>query len=1065
MILNLRTRVSVKACLWILVCLVALGQGVAGRESPERSLELGQSLWEASEYVSAIEYFTDALEGFRSARNRYSEADALQRLGMCYEDLGHFDEASLHYTQALEIFVQLQARDEQGFCHVCLGWTCLGLALPEEAFQHFEEAYTLFTLTQNDQGLQDSLRSLGEALTNLSDESRMRGDPGAVEQLADAIPYFVQALTYYDQTGDQQGKAYCLLSLGRCLLAQGDEDAGKDRFDEAQEIFRQIGDRGGEMNAVEQLALIYESLSRWAEAVVAYDEVLDIAIEIDDRGQQANTRLCIANCLISMEHYDEAESMLGEALDAFRRLSDLDGEIECMRSLAHCYTSAGDLGKAIEIQREAADHAGQANMRLLRADILCDLSHSLSVTGAFQDEIDTLEEARSIYQEEEDMHGIARTLASSGFSYAALASYSMALSHFEAAYEISSAGGFETEEATSLLGIGVCYEGQGEDDKAITYYERALEIQVSQGDYHNIAWCRFSLSNILLARGDVAQAVLLASDALEGFRQFQDSFGIQAALTGLGQCERQLRNLIGARDYLEEAFEVASSIGALHEMWAIEWSLASLAWELGDIASAQTYFESCLARAESLLEKIEVESLIQSYLGRVSEIYTEYLRFQLQTDQPEGTLLTAERCRARTFLDSLVGENRIDLSGIPETGIRARIIDAEAIDQDVAEIVASLPPRTAAIEYMVTDEQIYAWVIQDGVVCDPNIIRISRSSLQTLVIKFREMIEEAGGGVHGIPDNALFSLSRGLYQLLIAPLLNELEDVDHLIIVPSGPLYYLPFAALLNCLSCAGVEYLAGQYLCETYSLSYAPSLATLKHVRESVQGLETSYLALADPDSGNPLIPRLPEAAEEATAIRAILEHGEVHVGTAASEQILRAQAGDVLYLLLSSHGVFDPSNPMNSYLQLAPSPGTDGKLHTYEVFELSLSADLVTLSACETLLPALGDARASVRRARGLSDLDAVELDSATLDALTSGDEIVGLTRAFIYAGTSSVLSTLWNVSSGPTRDLMIQLYTYLADGWTKAEALRQAQLDVMASYPHPRFWAAFNLIGDWR
>jgi len=154
-----------------------------------------------------------------------------------------------------------------------------------------------------------------------------------------------------------------------------------------------------------------------------------------------------------------------------------------------------------------------------------------------------------------------------------------------------------------------------------------------------------------------------------------------------------------------------------------------------------------------------------------------------------------------------------------------------------------------------------------------------------------------------------------------------------------------------------------------------------------------------------------------------------------------------------------------MFSHLLLSPTQESDGRLYTHEIFGLDLHTDLVTLSACETLLPALREMEEDVRAVRGASAEEAVELSEELLEGLTSGDEIVGLTRAFLYAGTPSVVSSLWQVVSETTEPLMVTFYGYLQEGLSKAEALRQAQLEVMGSYPHPRYWAAFELMGDWR
>jgi CHAT domain-containing protein len=270
----------------------------------------------------------------------------------------------------------------------------------------------------------------------------------------------------------------------------------------------------------------------------------------------------------------------------------------------------------------------------------------------------------------------------------------------------------------------------------------------------------------------------------------------------------------------------------------------------------------------------------------------------------------------------------------------------------------------------------------------------------------------------------------------------------------------------MDCLDCEGAEFMGGEYLVERYSLSYAPSLTTLKYAWAAADEVRDDplFLALADPDSGDARFPRLVSMQREATAVAALFDPSEVHVAAAATEEVVTSHASSADQLLLSTHGTFNPLNPMFSYLLLSPTDESDGRLYTYEIFSLDLHAALVTLSACETLLPALEDAKDQVKAIRGESD-DEVELTEELLEALTAGDEIVGLTRALLYAGTSSVLSTLWQVVSETTEPLMVAFYGYLREGMSKADALREAQLYVMKSYPHPRYWAAFELMGDWR
>jgi len=121
-------------------------------------------------------------------------------------------------------------------------------------------------------------------------------------------------------------------------------------------------------------------------------------------------------------------------------------------------------------------------------------------------------------------------------------------------------------------------------------------------------------------------------------------------------------------------------------------------------------------------------------------------------------------------------------------------------------------------------------------------------------------------------------------------------------------------------------------------------------------------------------------------------------------------------------------------SRLALAADGSNDGSLTVAEVYGLRLNADLVTLSACET---GLGKAM--------------------------SGDDLIGMTRGFLYAGSSNIVASLWEVEDEATGELMKQFYRNLFAGQSKKEALRQAQLSLWARFPNPLYWAAFYLTGE--
>jgi CHAT domain-containing protein len=185
----------------------------------------------------------------------------------------------------------------------------------------------------------------------------------------------------------------------------------------------------------------------------------------------------------------------------------------------------------------------------------------------------------------------------------------------------------------------------------------------------------------------------------------------------------------------------------------------------------------------------------------------------------------------------------------------------------------------------------------------------------------------------------------------------------------------------------------------------------------------------------------RLPHAREEITAIaRLYPRQASLRAGAAANKRTVEREGAGARILHFACHGLIDDEDPLASALALSPEgEQDDGLLRAYEVMEkLKLNADMVVLSACET----------------GLGEQ-------------TRHEGIIGLTRAFQYAGARSVVVSLWSIADASTARLMAELYRHLKAGASKDEALRRAQVALIRSkaYGHPFYWAPFVLVGDWR
>ena len=176
-----------------------------------------------------------------------------------------------------------------------------------------------------------------------------------------------------------------------------------------------------------------------------------------------------------------------------------------------------------------------------------------------------------------------------------------------------------------------------------------------------------------------------------------------------------------------------------------------------------------------------------------------------------------------------------------------------------------------------------------------------------------------------------------------------------------------------------------------------------------------------------------LPGTEEELKKILPLFKENLSAFGEECTETLVKEKIGKYNYVHLATHGIFNFEQPVYSFLLFPPNETDDGRLTVHEVMSLSLDSRLVTLSACET----------------GLGYLD-------------RGDEMVGLSRSFLYAGSGAVIVSLWSVADYQTSLLMSKFYSYI-DSYTLEESLAMAQREVMQEYPNPFFWAPFIIIGN--
>lgn len=327
------------------------------------------------------------------------------------------------------------------------------------------------------------------------------------------------------------------------------------------------------------------------------------------------------------------------------------------------------------------------------------------------------------------------------------------------------------------------------------------------------------------------------------------------------------------------------------------------------------------------------------------------------------------------------------------------------------EVSALMDADETLIEYYYNGDDLFAFVLgHTGI----SVTRLDGADLDSQVRALRAAIEQPGTA-------AWQAESRALYEKLWKPV-EAAIPTRNVIIVAHGVLHYLPFGAL---------QANDGTLLIDRTSIRTLPSASVLKFLRPTPAGNESRLLVLGNPDLGDARLD-LNFAEDEARLVADMDSTSRLLVRLDASETNLKNSAAAFSRLHFATHGKFNADAPLSSGLHLARDAINDGILTVGELYSMNLDADLVTLSACET-----------------------------GLGKVTNGDDVVGLTRGFLYAGSRSIVASLWSIDDRATADLMKSFYANLASE-TKQEALRLAQLKTREAFPHPFYWAAFQLTG---
>ena len=448
----------------------------------------------------------------------------------------------------------------------------------------------------------------------------------------------------------------------------------------------------------------------------------------------------------------------------------------------------------------------------------------------------------------------------------------------------------------------------------------------------------------------------------------------------------------------------ASKIGFAGDKQAVYQGLMRVALRLGDKALAVEVAEQAKSRA--LVDMLAAKSDFGIYGPRAAEVGAAFAEFErLDAEQalqsPDAT--AAQRAQLAQQLQAAGQQLRAQAPQL------ASLVTSGGIE--AAQMAAALGPKETLVGFFGSGKNLVGYTVSGAEI---RLYPLDAQGLEDDVAEFVQSIKKRRRQTR--------ELAEVLYKRLLRPMQASIAGRD-LLIVPHGSLHYVPFAALHD----------GERFLVQGRALRYLPSamlLGLLPQPGSKAAGAPVQrLLILGNPDLGKAELD-LPASQEEAQALQGLFAaNSELFIRKAATESLIKERAFDFSHIHVASHGEFSADAPLDSRLRLAADAKNDGVLSVSEIYGLRLNAQVVMLSACET-----------------------------GLGRVSSGDDVVGLTRGFLYAGAQNVVGSLWEVDDDATSALSQAMYDGLKKGLPVAKALALAQEQLLAKKPHPFFWAAF-------
>ncbi|MGB7847660.1 MAG: CHAT domain-containing protein [Candidatus Acidiferrum sp.] len=876
----------------------------------------------------------------------------------------------------------------------------------------------------------------------------------------------------------KESLALSLRAKANALYSSGDNRAAVEHHQKAGLLYESLGNWSEAARTLSSSIQPMILLGEYDAAFQAAERAKEIFARLDDYRRLARLEINVGNIYYRQDRFEESIAHYERAYSDLMPYKDAEGMAVVLSNMAVCLISLNDFPRALAIYQKARSFCQENNMPLLVAQADYNIAYLYYLRGEYSRAIEALYAARHACEATGDAYHFA-------LCHLDLSDIYLELNLSEEAREMAHEGflrfeklGMGYEAAKTLANEATAYGQQGKTVHALERFTKAREMFVREKN-HVWPWLIDLYQSLLLFReGRYSEARRLCAGAADCFDPSALPGKAVLAHLLLARIALQVGDPVEAQKETDEALTRLKGLQTPVLAYQAHLLQGQIAQARNDRARALRAYLEAKAFLETMRSRLQGQELKISFIKNRMQVYEALVDLYIAGDGTAASSRRAFACieaaKSRSMIEMIfqsgrslpLGEegqsdlvrrirdlreelnwyyHRIELEqfrseekshqrleGLQEKAQRQEKELLRAVrempaqegetatfgapaDFSIEKMQASIPQNATLVEYFSTGDHIVAAVItKTGIQILP-VTSLSRVTHVLQLLRFQFSKFRVGSEHIRQFEHTLFRATQShlesLYSELISPLCPYLQGAQ-LIIVPHGPLHFLPFHALQK----------DGEYLCDCFTVSYAPSATVFTMCQEKAASSNASSLVLGIADQ------RAPRILEEVESVAALLPHSALYIGDHATSSVL-AEKGPLCGLLhIATHGVYRQDNPMFSGIRLG-----DGYLNLYDLYHMRLGARLVTLSGCAT-----------------------------GMNFVAAGDELLGLQRGLFCAGATTLLLSLWDAHDESTSRLMQHFYREFLRIGDMAAALRHAMQELREQNPHPYYWAPFVLVG---